>query len=95
MLSVASVQIAHPLVTSLPPEVEETVGDGVVLKHNVVHVSIFLKRKISPFQQKKVKVRIETQHCPSGSSHLLARVGTGELVSAQQIDTFRVHLYVM
>lgn len=43
MLSVAAVQVAHPLAARLPPEVQEAVGDGVVLKHDVVHVSVPLR----------------------------------------------------
>lgn len=42
MFGVAAVQVAHPLAARLPPEVQEAVGDGVVLKHDVVHVSVFL-----------------------------------------------------
>lgn len=42
MLCVAAIQVAHPLTSCLPPEVQETVCDGVVLKHDVVHMSVFL-----------------------------------------------------
>lgn len=45
MLSVASVQVPHPLVTSLPPEVKETVSNGVVFKHDIIHMSIFLQQE--------------------------------------------------
>lgn len=37
-----AVQVAHPLTAGLPPEVQETVCNCVVLKHDVVHVSVFL-----------------------------------------------------
>lgn len=42
VLSVSPIQVSHPLVTRLPPEVQEAVSDGVVFKHNVVHMSVFL-----------------------------------------------------
>ena len=42
MLGVPAIQISHPLAPSLPPEVQEAIGDGVVLKHDVVHMSVFL-----------------------------------------------------
>lgn len=45
MLCVPAVQVSHPLTARLPPEVQEAVGDGVVLKHDVVHMSVFLKRE--------------------------------------------------
>ena len=40
MLGVAAVQVAHPLAARLPPVVQEAIGDGVVLEHDVVHVSV-------------------------------------------------------
>lgn len=43
VLSVPAVQVAHALAARLPPEVQEAVGDGVVLKHDVVHMSVFLQ----------------------------------------------------
>lgn len=43
VLSVPAIQVAHPLTARLPPEVQETVGGGVILKHDVVHVSVFLE----------------------------------------------------
>ena len=43
VFGVAAVQVAQPLAAGLPPEVEEAVGDGVVLKHDVVHVSVPLR----------------------------------------------------
>lgn len=42
MLGEPAIQVAHPLTAGLPPEVQETVGNSVVLKHDVVNVSIFL-----------------------------------------------------
>lgn len=45
MLGEPAVQVAHPLTARLPPEVQEAVGNGVVLKHDVVHVSVFLGRE--------------------------------------------------
>lgn len=42
MLGVPAIQVAHPLTARLPPEVQETVSNGVVLEHDVVHVSVFL-----------------------------------------------------
>lgn len=45
VLSVPAVQVSHPLTACLPPEVQEAVSDGVVLKHNVVHVSVFLEEE--------------------------------------------------
>lgn len=42
VLSVPPIQVSHPLITRLPPEVQEAVSDGVVFKHDVVHVSVFL-----------------------------------------------------
>lgn len=42
VLGEPAVQVSHPLTARLPPEVQEAVGDGVVLKHDVVHVSVFL-----------------------------------------------------
>lgn len=42
VLSVSPIQVSHPLIPRLPPEVQEAVSDGVVLKHDVVHVSVFL-----------------------------------------------------
>lgn len=42
VLGEPAVQVAHPLTARLPPEVQEAVGNGVVLKHDVVHVSVFL-----------------------------------------------------
>lgn len=42
VLCVPAVQVAHPLAARLPPEVQETVCDGVVLKHDVVYMSVFL-----------------------------------------------------
>lgn len=42
VLGEPAVQVAHPLTAGLPPEVQEAVGNSVVLKHDVVHVSVFL-----------------------------------------------------
>lgn len=42
VLSVPPIQVAHPLIPRLPPEVQEAVSDGVVFKHDVVHMSVFL-----------------------------------------------------
>lgn len=54
VLGVSPVQVAHPLVARLPPEVQETVGDGVVLKHDVVHVSVFLGERQHSFDFKGI-----------------------------------------
>lgn len=53
MFGVAAVQVAHPLAARLPPEVQEAVGDGVVLKHDVVHVSVFLEGEERNFRLKQ------------------------------------------
>lgn len=45
VLSVLSIQVSHPLTARLPPEVQEAVSDGVVLKHDVVHMSVFLQEQ--------------------------------------------------
>lgn len=45
VLSVPAVQISHPLTARLPPEVQEAVSDGVVLKHDVIYMSVFLEEK--------------------------------------------------
>lgn len=42
VLCVSAVQVAHPLTARLPPEVQEAVSNGVVLKHDVVYMSVFL-----------------------------------------------------
>lgn len=42
VLSVPAIQVSHPLTARLPPEVQEAVSNGVVLKHDIVHVSVFL-----------------------------------------------------
>lgn len=42
VLGVSPIQVTHPLITRLPPEVQEAVGDGVIFKHDVVHMSVFL-----------------------------------------------------
>lgn len=42
VLSEPAIQVAHPLTAGLPPEVQEAVSNGVILKHNIVHVSVFL-----------------------------------------------------
>lgn len=42
VLSVSPIQVTHPLITRLPPEVQEAVSNGVIFKHNVVHMSVFL-----------------------------------------------------
>lgn len=42
VLRVSAVQVAHPLTARLPPEVQEAVSNGVVLKHDVVYMSVFL-----------------------------------------------------
>ena len=45
VLCVLAVQVSHPLAARLPPEVQEAVGNGVVLKHDVIHVSVFLEEE--------------------------------------------------
>lgn len=45
MLSEPAIQVPHPLTACLPPEVQEAVSNGVVLKHDVVHVSVFLREE--------------------------------------------------
>ncbi len=42
VLSEPAIQVSHPLTARLPPEVQEAVSNGVVLKHDVVHMSVFL-----------------------------------------------------
>lgn len=42
VLGVSPIQVTHPLIARLPPEVQEAVSNGVVFKHDVVHVSVFL-----------------------------------------------------
>lgn len=42
VLRVSAVQVPHPLTARLPPEVQEAVSNGVVLKHDVVYMSVFL-----------------------------------------------------
>lgn len=51
MLSVPAVQVPHPLTARLPPEVQETVSNRVVLKHNIVHMSVFLGGEQKKFMQ--------------------------------------------
>lgn len=45
VLSVPSIQVPEVLVPRLPPEVKEAVGNGVILKHDVVYVPVFLQRE--------------------------------------------------
>lgn len=45
VLGIPSVQIPEMLVPGLPPEVKEAIGNRVVLKHDIVHVSVFLSSK--------------------------------------------------
>lgn len=45
VFSEPAIQVPHPLTASLPPEVQEAVSNGVILKHNVVHVSVFLREE--------------------------------------------------
>lgn len=45
VLSVPAIQVSHPLTARLPPEVQEAVSNGVVFKHDVVHMSVFLGEK--------------------------------------------------
>lgn len=42
MLGEPAVQVAHSLTARLPPEVQEAVSNGVVLKHDIIYVSVFL-----------------------------------------------------
>lgn len=42
VLGVSPIQVTHPLVTRLPPEIQEAVSNGVIFKHDVVHMSVFL-----------------------------------------------------
>lgn len=46
VLRVAAVQVAKVLVSCLPPEVEEAICNGVVLKHDVVNMPVFLFDKV-------------------------------------------------
>lgn len=66
MLGVASIQVPHPLVTRLPPEVKETVRNGVILKHDVVHMSIFLQfHQIKTDRNMTLPLRERSFTCPS------------------------------
>lgn len=49
VLSEPAIQVPHPLTARLPPEVQEAVSNGVVLKHDVVHVSVFLREEQQHF----------------------------------------------
>lgn len=60
VLGVASVQVAHPLTSRLPPEIQETVGDGVILKHDVVYMSVFLKET----EQKAIRANSNSVFIP-------------------------------
>lgn len=42
VLSVPSIQVPEMLVPCLPPEVKEAISNCVILKHDIVHVSVFL-----------------------------------------------------
>lgn len=42
VLCVPSIQIPEVLVPGLPPEVKEAISNRVILKHDIVHVSVFL-----------------------------------------------------
>lgn len=42
VFGVSPIQVTHPLITRLPPEVQEAVSNSVVFKHDVVHMSVFL-----------------------------------------------------
>lgn len=44
MLRVPAVQVSHPLAARFPPKVQKAICDGVVFKHDVVHMSVFLKQ---------------------------------------------------
>jgi len=65
VLGVAAVQVTHPLAARLPPEVQEAVADGVVLKHDVVHVSVPLRSaggdKVVNGNEKEIAVITDSQ----------------------------------
>lgn len=61
VLGVSPVQVAHPLVARLPPEVQEAVSDGVVFKHDVVHVSVFLGRTTAGLMQRSYELQENRQ----------------------------------
>ncbi len=45
VLSEPAIQVTHPLIACLPPEVQEAVSNGVVLKHDVVYMPVFLREE--------------------------------------------------
>lgn len=53
VLGVSPIQVTHPLIARLPPEVQEAVSNGVIFKHDVVHMSIFLGGHHATFLQQE------------------------------------------
>lgn len=72
VLSVSAVQVSHPLTARLPPEVQKAVSNGVVLKHDVVHMSVFLEeeRKTSKATREMHKHTILYYQSPALSVHV-------------------------